>query len=425
MSDWYNNPGAQTYRNQQELKLLQSQRALDAARQGGSGNMTLTGGVVGSGYNPLGGAVQATGGVTDSGGVTGGGLPVPNPGGLPSVSPSGMLNEGQSVGQNVSTALGGQQSTNQQLSSSYIPEYSQTPILEEIAKYSRSMAPQVYDWGMQQFNKNQGNIDTMMRNALSYASPQRIAANMGMAEAGVQQGAEAGRQSAIRDLQGFGIDPSAGRYAALDTASRVQTAASAAGAGNQQRMADIAQGGVMQNQALAAGQQNIQTGYGAANAANALLGTASNLKYSPLGTASIGSGQSSGYNLSSGSGYNESQAFAPSGGANAAPATRLESWGNISGQSSAPVHTVRLARGGPIEDDDATQGGFVSHDLSPSSGAKVDDVNARLNAGEFVIPKDVSEWMGQKFFYELMAKARKMRAMSNGEGQQQVGYGAA
>jgi hypothetical protein len=75
---------------------------------------------------------------------------------------------------------------------------------------------------------------------LSYASPQRIKASMGQAEARVMQGAEAGRQNAIRDLQSYGIDPSSGRYAALDNASRVQAGAAAAGAGNQQRMADIA-----------------------------------------------------------------------------------------------------------------------------------------------------------------------------------------
>ena len=118
------------------------------------------------------------------------------------------------------------------------------------------MAPQVYQWGMEQYTNNQGNIDALMRNALSYASPQRIATDVGQAEAGVQQGAEAGRQSAIQDLQSYGIDPSAGRYAALDQASRVTSGAAAAGAGNQQRMADIAQGNAMQNQAISSSLQN-------------------------------------------------------------------------------------------------------------------------------------------------------------------------
>jgi hypothetical protein len=117
---------------------------------------------------------------------------------------------------------------------------------------------------MDTYNKNQGNIDSMMKAAQSYASPQRVAQEMGMAQAGVMQGAEAGRQNAMRDLQSFGIDPSSGRYSALDNANRVMSSAMAAGAGNQQRMATEATGNTMQNQALSASLQNTQLGYGAA-----------------------------------------------------------------------------------------------------------------------------------------------------------------
>lgn len=299
-----------------------------------------------------------------------------------------------------------QQSSSQQNSTSYIPDYSETPILESIAKYSAGMAPQVYQWGMDQFSKNQGNIDALMRNALSYASPQRIATDMGQAESGVQQGAEAGRQSAIRDLQSYGIDPSAGRYAGLDTANRVMAGASAVGAGNQQRMADISQGNAMQNQAMSSGLQNTQVGYGAANAANALLGTGMSLKYSPLGTVSSGSSQGSG--SSSGS---------------------TSSYGVTHGSSGSPVQYAGMklsagmgpmAAGGPVG---YQPGGDVSYDDSPSGGAQTDDVQANLNAGEFVIPKDVAAWKGQEFFYKLMAQARKLRATA-GDDSPAVGYGA-
>jgi len=37
-------------------------------------------------------------------------------------------------------------------------------------------------------------------------------------------------------------------------------------------------------------------------------------------------------------------------------------------------------------------------------------VQARLNTGEFVIPKDVAAWKGQEFFYKLMAQSRRTRA---------------
>jgi hypothetical protein len=302
-----------------------------------------------------------------------------------------------------------QQSTqqSQQQSNSYIPDYSQTPILEQIAKYSASMAPQVYQWGMDQFNKNQGNIDALMRNALSYASPQRIATDVGQAEAGVQQGAEAGRQAAIQDLQSYGIDPSAGRYAGLDQANRVMTGASAAGAGNQQRMADIAQGNAMQNQAISSSLQNVGQGVATTNAANDFAKTGMSLPYSPLGTVS--SGSSTGQSTGESSGFSNSAA-----GANAPAATNNRYVGSGYG--------FTMARGGPVE---FQPGGDVPPELSPSRGAQTDDVNASLNAGEFVIPKDVASWQGQKFFYELMAKSRKDRAMAGSNSAPSVGYGAA
>jgi hypothetical protein len=316
-------------------------------------------------------------------------------------------------GAGVSTSANQSQSASQ--SGSYIPNYSETPILENIANYSAGMAPQVYQWGMQQFANNQGNIDSMMRNALSYASPQRQAVDMGQAEAGVAQGAEAARQSAMSDLQSYGIDPSAGRYAGLDQANRVQSAASVAGAGNQQRMADIATGNAMQQQAISSSIQNAaQVGYGAANAANQFAGTAMNLKYSPLGQQSTSGSESSGYSLgaSGGGGGTDTSGYNPKN------STILGKYTPMITSTGMP--TGAMAAGGPVG---YQPGGDVPADASPSNGAQVDDVNANLNVGEFVIPKDVSAWLGQEHFYKLMAKARKDRATMGSDGAQ-VGYGA-
>ena len=270
------------------------------------------------------------------------------------------------------------------------------------------MAPQVYQWGMQQYTKNQGNIDALMRNALSYASPQRIATDVGQAEAGVQQGAEAGRQSAIQDLQSYGIDPSAGRYAALDQASRVTSAAAAAGAGNQQRMADIAQGNAMQNQAISSSLQNVGQGVATTTAANDFAKTGMSLPYSPLGTVSIGGSQSTGSSQSSGS----SSGSSISGSLGA---------GNINSNLGAGVSLLgsqHLATGGDVV-------GNVGYEHSRSGGKVVDDVPARLTAGEFVIPRDVAAFKGTEFFYKLMAQARKARAMAGSNNAPAVGYGAA
>jgi len=64
------------------------------------------------------------------------------------------------------------------------------------------------------------------------------------------------------------------------------------------------------------------------------------------------------------------------------------------------------ARGGPVA---PTTGGFVSQALSPSGGGQVDDVPARLNEGEYVIPRDVVQFKGKEFFHKLIMQARKNR----------------
>lgn len=327
---------------------------------------------------------------------------------------------GASSGQSTqSTTQSANQATSGNISASYIPDYSQTPILEEIARYSRQMAPQVYQWGMDQYTRNQGNIDALMRSALSYASPQRISSDVGMAEAGVQQATEAGRLSAIRDLESYGIDPSSGRYAALEHASRVKGAAAAAGAGNQQRMSDIALSNTMQNQAISAGLQNTALGYSASTGMNQLLGTAAQLKYSPLGQTSSGYSQSTGSSSGQSTSEPKDAPFGTFPGGESGGGYRQSTFNQAAG----------FALGGPV-DDAATSGGFVSSQLSPSNGGQTDDVEANLNAGEFVIPKDVAAWKGQEFFYKLMAQTRRMRAEAgnkngsgNGSGRaQQTGY---
>jgi hypothetical protein len=204
---------------------------------------------------------------------------------------SGSTNQSTSLG--TSQSQNAAQGSSASQSSSFIPNFSQTPILESIAQYAEGMAPQVYQWGMEQYGKNQGNIDDLMRTAETYGSGQRLAADMGMAESGVQMAGEHALENSKQDLESYGIDPSSGRYAALDQASKVQTAAAAAGAGNQQRQADIATGNAMKNQAISASLQNANFGLGVGANANNFLSTAIRLPYSPLGNASASASQNS------------------------------------------------------------------------------------------------------------------------------------
>jgi len=104
--------------------------------------------------------------------------------------------------------------------------------------------------------------------------------------------------------------------------------------------------------------------------------------------------------------------FTPSGPVGGAPIS-----------AGAPSFTSGMAGGGPVA---PTTGGFVSQALSPSNGHQVDDVPARLNEGEYVIPRDVVQFKGKEFFHKLIAQSRKnrethQRSMFGGGGVQSYG----
>lgn len=65
-------------------------------------------------------------------------------------------------------------------------------------------------------------------------------------------------------------------------------------------------------------------------------------------------------------------------------------------------------------------GASVPPSMSPSGGARVDDVRAQIdgnprkvaaiNTGEFIVPRPVVDWFGEKFFQNLVMKSEKERA---------------
>lgn len=59
----------------------------------------------------------------------------------------------------------------------------------------------------------------------------------------------------------------------------------------------------------------------------------------------------------------------------------------------------------------------MSPAASPSGGRQTDDVNAHLNAGEFVLPRDVVAWKGQEFFQKLIADARAKSGAAPAKGK--------
>lgn len=87
-----------------------------------------------------------------------------------------------------------------------------------------------------------------------------------------------------------------------------------------------------------------------------------------------------------------------------------------------PSYTEDYAQGGVIPDR-PRGGGFVPPSMSPSRGRQTDDVaamipqtgqGARINVGEFVIPQDVVQDLGQSHFRKLIKKSRELRTGRGG-----------
>jgi phage protein U len=84
--------------------------------------------------------------------------------------------------------------------------------------------------------------------------------------------------------------------------------------------------------------------------------------------------------------------------------------GAIGGKlGSSIAGSLFAAEGGAIDDPNAGGYQMVDPSMSRSQGAITDDVPARLNVGEFVMPKDVVEWRGEAWMQKEIMKARKER----------------
>lgn len=239
-------------------------------------------------------------------------------------------------------------------SSSSVPTPVQTPqnaLLDQIAGVAEQYAQEVYQWAQNAYAHTTQLTDQVINNFLSsagsannfaqqnfdaytnmglpelrslnqaadtYASPSFTSEQMGAAEAENAQGSEAALQNAEKDLQKYGIDPSAGRYAALDKMARVQQGAAGAAAGTMAERATRQEGLNLKAQAVAADQQlpfagisalntslqglsgaantslgNANTGAALLAAANPYLNTAMGLKLPPVGQTSTSQQHSS------------------------------------------------------------------------------------------------------------------------------------
>ena len=280
--------------------------------------------------------------------------------------------------------------------------------------------------------------DKLLGQVNDWASPTRIAAQEGAAEATAQQQGAQARTASQQQLESFGINPSSTRYAAMDVGNRTATGASAAAAGtNAANLAQQQQLG-LESQAI-----NIGRGYpgqtsaefGGSTSAGASANNAMNTTFQQ-GSSAMNTGFGTGMNVSNNAlstwgntlnmGYqNQLSASQQSSGI-----------GGILGDvAGVAAHFIPgIAEGGAVP----TMGYAGAGPVAPSSGSNptvsppgagavpmgapgaasalppgdTDTVHAALTPGEFVMPLRATQWYGEKFMQDLIAKADKGMAQA-------------
>ena len=265
--------------------------------------------------------------------------------------------------------------------------------------------------------------DALVQDANTYASEGKKDLERGRAQAAVGQQFDAARDAAVRQLESFGVNPASTRFAALDIGTRAQEAAAKAAAGNQADLQTEATARALRDQAINVGKgypAQTNAAYGTANNSGAgavnssLATTASGANTMGTGTQWTGLGnQSTGqWGNTLNAGYqNELNAWKANQSTSSGIGSALGLMGSALLGGTKPW--IFAAEGGAI-DPEATPGGAIPIGASPSGGKAVDDVSARLTAGEFVVPKDVASWYGEKHLQSMIQKARteKERAVA-------------
>lgn len=328
---------------------------------------------------------------------------------------------------------------------------------KKASKLAYKMANKQLDWAKRQYQKDKGRYDKVIKQfmgdmrvtsdnaaedrdfyeknfqplekeladeARSYDTVERRQKEMGGAQAMVSEQFDAQREQAQQELEAYGIDPSSTRRGALDISVRAAEAAAKAAAGTQasNRVEDV--GRALRSEAINVGRGypgQVAGSYSTAsqmgNGVGGLVGQRTQIGSQTRGSPTewMGAG-----NQATGQwGNTLNMAYQNQLGQFNANQQASSGWGSALGLIGGMAVKQFFGEGGSVlpEDELPQSGGHVDPSLSPSGGQNVDDVPARLNAGEFVIPDDVVSWFGEKHMYSLIEKAGKER----GEAKQTTG----
>jgi hypothetical protein len=300
--------------------------------------------------------------------------------------------------------------------------------------------------------------------AMGWASPDRMARMRGMAMGDQRQAGDAAKARAEDELLSYGVDPSSGRFGGLDANLEAKTGAAMAAAGTMSDVATELQGQQLLGQAIQTGKSVPQIAQGAAGvgltagnqAVNAPL-AATGVQAQTMGTptqwaqleqqgykgaidsmvqsanisnqaAAIDAQSSSGIGAIIGGGLGlvgtlAGAYFGGPMGAMMGGSIGRAAAGAVPGKANGGM-VQRYADGGVVNDMDGDEAGYVDPSMSPSGGAVTDDIHAqidgdpsqpaKINSGEFIMPRDVVAWRGEAWMQKEIEKARKEMAARGG-----------
>lgn len=270
-----------------------------------------------------------------------------------------------------------------------------------------------------------------------YTDPARKAASMGAAGAQAAQATEAARKASMAELESYGVNPGAVRFGGLDAAQRLQSAATRVGAENiagrqDDALADqtnqqiINEGNLISGQAGSAAATGSGAGTAAVGGANSTTSTGGGVLGTGLQWTGAQTQANQGATGALNTSFNNQLDSAKAENAQDSGIGSLLGLGaSMLGKGGALASGGALSfleEGGAVDD---IGGGAVPVEMSPSGGAQTDDVPAvapggpaRLNGGEFVLPKDVVSWMGEQQLQKLIEKARTQKSGATAKPQQ-------
>jgi len=274
--------------------------------------------------------------------------------------------------------------------------------------------------------------DNLIKDFQDYGTEERMGRDRGRAMADVATSFDAQRRNALQRLEGFGVDPSQTRNAALDMTMRTQQgAAMAAAATNATRIGEdkaralradaINIGRGMPSQVAQSYGQSVAAGSQAMGGANSTFATSSGAIGGPGSYAGLGQqGYTGAGNMQNMGFQNQMTAYNAEQAANAQM---------MSGIGSAVGMAAMLADGRRPKDQAVPTPGYIAS--GPGDGSGIDDkmpmaiVNpktgrieqqARVSPEEYIIPADVVRKKGVEFFDKLLERyhtpAEQQRALA-------------